>query len=382
MRGGAFSLSSGERLSFRNRLSAQQWLTIRGEGAKASLPLPDDVVELLGVDEDTATGAIALRLGRLCKPDRKVTIAREELRGRLLAERPPSPGESAEQQLRRAVEMAPHQADLRIRLLLWMLENGQSLEAERVLQEGLHLTPFEVAWLARQQPPTEALITKVAGDTPRVDLEYGSGEYLPTGAAWDPARRLAAFVDERETLRVTSKGNVEVFAAKLAFGRDFDADGGIVPGRRKIVAARVAAAGAMLGQLGFRQVSSKQHIAAKQNDDSSWVQAKDRSTVAVADEIVIRVRQRGRVVFKEQIDTVGTIVLDWGVLLPEEHTLLLRWSRKSGNDECPNGMGISQVPLSSSLAAPSPASSFGARLPSVSHSPVPGGTPQGASPRL
>jgi hypothetical protein len=57
------------------------------------------------------------------------------------------------------------------------------------------------------------------------------------------------------------------------------------------------------------------------------------------------VRQGGKVVFEEKIDSVGPVALDWGISLPEDGILLLAWSRVAGNDTCPNGSGISQVPL-------------------------------------
>ncbi|MBN2576694.1 MAG: hypothetical protein JXP73_19165 [Deltaproteobacteria bacterium] len=339
--GGGFLLSTGERLS----LSKSGTLRIRQGRAEASLPLPRDVAELVGVDEGPVPGAIGLKLGRACPPDRSLALTHEDLEARLLVARTRGRGQTMLAALRKAVVLAPNQADLRLKLLRGLLAAGQAQEAKRILSEGLRVTPFEVAWLAGQDKEVARLVTEASAARPPVDLGCRGAEPSPASAAWSSARRMAAFVDHAWNLRVVAAGNAEVFTGELGLGRELDESGRVLPAATKAVAARVAAAEAMLGLLGFRTLPTSQRISAERNDDLSWVRWKERGVVASAGNHVIRVRQGGKVVFEDKIDTTGTIGLDWGLPLPEEGLLLLAWSRIVGSDTCPNDSGISQVPL-------------------------------------
>jgi hypothetical protein len=340
-RNGGFVLSTGERLS----LSQSGALLIRQGRTQAFLPLPRDVIELVGVDEEPAKGLLSLKLGRACSPDRRLTLTRDGLSARLLLALERGRGEAMLASLRKAVALAPNQADLRLRLLRGLIAAGQAKEAEQILVEGMRVTPFDVAWLARQDAVFAPLVAKLPNAKAKIDLAYRSGELPPTGAAWSPSRRLAAFVDESWNLRVASSGTTEVFMAELALGRELDESGRVVPSARKAVVARIAAAEAMLGQLEFQPLETDRRISAERGGDLSWVRWKERGVSASAGNTVIRVRQGGKVVFEEKIDTEGTIALDWGVPLPEDSLLLLAWSRASGSDTCPNGAGVSQVVL-------------------------------------
>ncbi len=341
-RGGAFVLSSGERLS----LSPRRTLLIRQGRAAAFLPLPGDVTDLLGVDEETTGNVIALRLGRECPPDRRLTITHEALQARLLVATGHGQSAPGLPALRRAVSLAANQADLRLRLVRALLAADQAQEAKQTFTEGMQVTPFEMAWLVRQGKDLAPLIAKLPAAKTKVDLQYRGREAPTAGVAWSPSRRLAAFVDDSWNLHVMAAGNAEVFVADLALGPELDELGRVIPAAQRTVADRVAAAEAMLGQLGFRSLSTDQRIRAERNDDLSWVRWRDRGVVASAGNTVVRVRLGGKPVFEEKIDTVGSVVLDWGLPLPEEGLLLLAWSRVAGSDTCPNGSGISQVPLS------------------------------------
>jgi len=343
-RGGAFVLSSGERLS----LSPHRTLLIRQGRNNALLPLPGDVTDLLGVDEETTENTIILRLGRDCPPERKLTITHEALQARLLvATAEHGQGAAELETLRRAVGVDPDQADLRLKLVHALLTAGKTLEAEQIFSEGMRVTPFEMAWLARQGHEFAALVANLPAAKTKVDLRYRDGEAPPAGVAWSPSRRQAAFIDETWNLHVTATGNSDVFEAALTLGPDLDASGAVIPAALRKVANRVAAAEGMLGQLGFSSLSAARRIEAKRNDDFiSSVRWKERGVVASAGDAVIRVRQGGKIVFEEKIDIIGTVALDWGLPLPEEGLLLLAWSRVAGSDTCPNGRGISQVPLS------------------------------------
>jgi len=342
-RGGAFVLSSGESLS----LSPHRSLLIRQRRANASLPLPGDVTELLGVDEATTGNAIVLRLGRECPPDRKLTITHEALQARLLvATEEHGQSTAGLATLRRAVGLAPDQADLRLKLVRALLATGQAREAEQIFSEGMRATPFEMAWLARQGHEFAALLANLPAAKTKVDLQYRDGEAPPAGVAWSPTRRQAAFIDETWNLRVTAAGNSDVFEAALTLGPDLDASGAVSPAALRKVANRVAAAEAMLGQLGFHSLERARRVDGERNADFiTHIRWKESGVVASAGDAVIRVRQSGKIVFEEKIDTIGTVGLDWGIPLPEESLLLLSWSRIVGSDTCPNGSGISQVPL-------------------------------------
>ena len=342
-RGDAFVLSTGERLS----LSDNGNLIIRQGLAKAVLSLPGDVTDLLGVDDETTESAIVLTLGRECPPGRKLTITHKVLQARILvATEEHGQGVAGLATLRTAVGLAPDQTDLRLKLVHALLTAGKTQEAEQTFSDGMRVTPFEMAWLARQGHEFDALIANLPTAKSKVDLQYRNREAPPAGVAWSPSRRLTAFVDDLWTLRVTAAGNRDVFEGAVAWGPELDALGVVKPAAQRKVANRVAAAEAMLGQLGFRSLETARRVEAERNDDFlSWVRWKDRGVVASAGDIVIRVRQGGKVVFEEKIDSVGPVALDWGISLPEDGILLLAWSRVAGNDTCPNGSGISQVPL-------------------------------------
>ena len=340
--GGAFALSTGERLS----LGSHGSLLIRQAQATATLTLPSDATDLLGVDEETGGKAIILRLGRECPPDRRLSITHESLQARLLVakERGQAPAELPV--LRKAVGLAPDQADLRLKLVLALVAAGQEQEAAETFSEGMRVTPFEMAWLARQGKEFEALLAKLPPMKTKVDLQPGDREAPSASDAWSQSRHLAAFVDESWRLHVVGARNSEAFMADLALGPELDDRGRVIARAQPAVANRVAAAKAMLAQLGFVSLPTDQFIKAERNEDFlSWIRWKGGNVVASAGNAVIRVRQGGKVVFEEKVDTVGTLALDWGLPLPEKELLLLAWSRIVGNDGCPNGSGISQVPL-------------------------------------
>lgn len=343
-RGDAFVLSTGERLS----LPEPGKLAIRQGGSKAFLSLPADVQDILGVDEAATGGAIVLRLGRECPPDRKLTISHAVLQARLLvAKEGHGRGAVELPTLRKAVALAPDQGDLRLKLVKALVAAGERQEAEEAFSEGIRVTPFEMAWGARQGNELAVLVAKLPAAKTRVDLQYRDHrELAPAGVAWSSSRRLTAFVDDLWNLHVTAAGNSDVFEAALAWGRDLDSIGEVIPAAQPRVAKRVAAAEAMLAQLGFVSLPADQLIKAERNDEPlSWVRWKAGDVVASAGTNVIRVRRAGKVIFERKIDTVGVLALDWGVALPEEGLLLLAWRRVAGNDTCPNGVGIDQVPL-------------------------------------
>ena len=344
-RGDAFVLSTGERLS----LSDHGSLLIRQGRAKAFVPLPGDVADLLGVDEETTESTIVLRLGRECPPGRRLTITHEALRARLMvATEHDGQGAAELASLRTAVGLAPDQTDLRLKLVHALLTAGKTQEAAQIFSEGMRVTPFEMSWLARQGNEFAALITKLPAAKTRVDFQYRDRdrEAPSTSAAWSRSRRLAAFVDDSWRLHVVGPKNAETFLANLALGLELDELGQVIPAAQHKVAKRVAAAEEMLAQLGFASLPTGQFIKAERNEDFlSWVCWKAGNVIASAGNTVIRVRRGSKVVFKEKIDTMGVVALDWGFPLPEEGLLLLAWSRVVGNDTCPNGTGIVQVPL-------------------------------------
>jgi hypothetical protein len=72
----------------------------------------------------------------------------------------------------------------------------------------------------------------------------------------------------------------------------------------------------------------------------SQLRWKEPGLVASAGGTVLRLRRQGAVVFERKLDTVGTVGLDWGHHLPQDQLVVMGWSRRSGNDECPEGDGL------------------------------------------
>jgi len=124
----------------------------------------------------------------------------------------------------------------------------------------------------------------------------------------------------------------------------------------------------MLGQLGFPTLAGRERIQDENDTEPSWVRVKDRAISASSDGRLIRVRQVGKVFFKKEIDMTGTMVLDWGVLLSSEDTLLLAETRKSGSDECPNSMAFAKFRAGVGGGEPSPGA---ASAPASTHPPEP-----------
>jgi hypothetical protein len=323
-------------------------LELRRGTEKATLPLPSDVTDIARASGGDPT---TLTLERICPPALTMTLTGPEVEARFLlagAQARLRTGGRAEAlaTLTRAMSAAPRQVDLRLALARLQLEDKAEAASVETLRAGLERTPLETYWGMLADDKLAALAPKLGLPQQPAGLA-GSGEAPLFRGVWSPARKWFAIGVETGSLEVFDLEGRTLFTTELAAAADLDGDGALTgPGRQRM-RNRVRLADRLLGAFAFRALDAAGRIEGQNSGDQSlsWLRWKDHKLVASAGGTVIRLRRDGKVIFERKIDTTGTIGLDWGQYLADGPLAVMAWSRRSGNDECPNGSGLAIVKL-------------------------------------
>jgi hypothetical protein len=330
---------------------AQAWvidhhLELRRGKDRARVPLPADVTGLARV---VAGPPLTLTLERICPPPLALTLTAAELEARFAlanAQAGARQGRPADaiKQLGQALAQAPRATDVRLALARLQLDDKAEAAAAETLRGGLQEHGPEIFWAVLG----DAKLRPLAGRLGLVDRPAGlvAGTEPPSSlAAWSPERSWFAAGQDNARLVIVDAIGAEVLALSLLSGADLDASGDVAVEARPRLARRLADLDRLLGAFGFRALDQAGAGAKETGDELSWLRWKDRGLVASAGGVSLRVRRAGRVVFEKAVETSGTIGLRWGHYLADRGLLLLAWSRRSGNSECPNGDGLVIVPL-------------------------------------
>lgn len=322
-------------------------LELRRGKEKASLPLPADATAIARVSPGPP---ITLTLERTCPPPRTLTLTQAELDARFTlaaAQAGARQGRRAEatKQLTQALGAAPQAIDVRLALARLQLEDKAEPVAIETLRAGLQdARGPELFWAVLSDAKLRPLASRLGLPDRPAGLVAGT-EPPSSLAAWSPERGWFVAGQDNARVVIVDGTGAEVLALGLLGGADLDPSGDVTDEARPRLKRRLGDLDRLLGAFGFRRFDHAEAGKLETGDELTWLRWKERGLVASAGSTSLRVRRAGQVVFEKAVPTTGTIGLRWGQYLPERSLLLLCWSRRSGNDECPNGDGLAVVKL-------------------------------------